>query len=258
MNYKKYEKIKKKRENELKCGKCGFCCTKFRENEVSAYVGASIYNFEFKNLIIDPRIKKHATFVSTQIKNINRDLIIVSYINTNEKGACVLYNSKEKRCSVYDNRPAVCKTYPICHLPLYSNKIIIDDFCKKNQKSNIKSILKHIEKNKGIYLELVQEKIIIEEFEKFLIENQDFIEKDKKTNLNFLTIQQLFGEPEKFTKNDNILIKIREINKKIKNFNILLIYMNIIPVDTQIWLNQLQSLAISRKYNTETFFKQFD
>jgi len=58
----------------------------------------------------------------------------------NRKGCCVFYDSKTKKCKVYENRPLGCRIYPI----IFSEEegVIVDDPCPmKNTVS--KRELKH-------------------------------------------------------------------------------------------------------------------
>lgn len=49
----------------------------------------------------------------------------------NQKGHCVFFDVKKKRCKIYDDRPSGCRLYPIIHDELKG--IIIDKFCPSNK-----------------------------------------------------------------------------------------------------------------------------
>ena len=77
--------------NGFKCQKCGKCC---REG-----VGVALWPHEFRRLQkLEKHLIRHITFIN--------DWYAL-------KMPCVFYNTRSKKCKIYDHRPIACRLYPL-------------------------------------------------------------------------------------------------------------------------------------------------
>ena len=93
----------------MDCSNCGVCCT------------------ETEMLLCKKDIKRleKKGFSQNQFVNFDKDGYAVL---KNRDGYCVFYDLKNRRCSVYTDRPSGCRVYPV--ILDEATGIILDDICQ--------------------------------------------------------------------------------------------------------------------------------
>ncbi len=93
----------------MDCSNCGVCCT------------------ETEMLLSKKDIKclEKRGFSQNQFANFDENGYAVL---KNQDGYCVFYDLKNRKCSVYEDRPAGCRVYPV----IFDEEtgIILDDICQ--------------------------------------------------------------------------------------------------------------------------------
>lgn len=93
----------------MRCSNCGICCTEtemiLSEKDIERLVNRG-FN---KNFFA--KVNKEGY---TQLRN--------------REGYCVFYDAKKRQCSVYADRPAGCRVYPV--IVDEEKGIILDDICQ--------------------------------------------------------------------------------------------------------------------------------
>jgi Fe-S-cluster containining protein len=97
---------------QFKCERCGFCCRTLLENDPDYLIGLSLFPDEVK--LFDPKIIAPFTAFG-----INKPTNITSYQLT--VATCPHIN-EANQCKIYENRPLVCKAFPI--IPEFPNSKI--------------------------------------------------------------------------------------------------------------------------------------
>ena len=93
----------------MHCSNCGVCCT------------------ETEMLLSEKDIERLANlgFKKSFFAKTNRE----GYIKLrNREGYCVFYDPKERQCSIYINRPAGCRVYPV--IVDDEKGIVLDEICQ--------------------------------------------------------------------------------------------------------------------------------
>ncbi len=109
----------------FECKRCGKCC----ENP------GEIAIFEWEKEIIEKEAEKenngNAVVVPGIIAKIGNSKIIVQWKIRN-KGKCLFFDEISRRCKIYENRPLVCRAYPLsCSgINLKEVREIIGEECK--------------------------------------------------------------------------------------------------------------------------------
>ena len=124
---------------KFQCLQCGSCCQgQFFVDElkiVKKYI--PLYLDEIDNLTslakelqVNPIIKPDFKFHD----ELNNQLIIITYaMQIIDK--CVFYDSTEKSCRIYDNRPATCQAYPVsAYQEAFQRQISISTTCNGVKK----------------------------------------------------------------------------------------------------------------------------
>ena len=113
----------------MRCSNCGVCCT------------------ETEMLLSQ---KRHRTFRESRIRQklFRQQSNKQGYIQLrNRQGYCVFYDTKKRLCSVYTDRPAGCRVYPV--IVDEEKGIVLDEICqsadtitKKEKKVKGKKVIK--------------------------------------------------------------------------------------------------------------------
>jgi Fe-S-cluster containining protein len=128
----------------MDCTRCGKCCThtqmQLTEDDIKR-----IEKLGFKK----EKFVKYDSNGFAKLKNI--------------EGHCIFYNSFEKKCIIYEDRPIGCKLYPIIY-DLQKHTVTVDQLCpsaetvtkreiRRKQKlliSTVKQLFKEAEERKNI------------------------------------------------------------------------------------------------------------
>ena len=93
----------------MRCSNCGVCCTETRMLLAERDINRLVNRGFSKSFFVKFNKQGYA-----QLKN--------------RGGYCVFYDAKNRRCSVYVDRPSGCRVYPVI---LEENKgIILDEICE--------------------------------------------------------------------------------------------------------------------------------
>jgi Fe-S-cluster containining protein len=93
----------------MDCSNCGVCCT------------------ETEMLLCKKDIKRLETKGFSQNQFVSFDKQGYATLK-NRDGYCVFYDLKNRRCSVYENRPSGCRVYPV--ILDEDTGIILDEICE--------------------------------------------------------------------------------------------------------------------------------
>jgi len=93
----------------MDCSNCGICCT------------------ETEMLLCKKDIKRleKRGFCQNQFVNFDKNGYALL---KNRGGYCIFYDLKNRKCSVYEDRPSGCRVYPV--ILDEENGIILDDICQ--------------------------------------------------------------------------------------------------------------------------------
>ena len=93
----------------MDCSNCGICCT------------------ETEMLLCKKDIKRLEKRGFCQNQFVNFDKIGYALLK-NREGYCIFYDLKNRKCSVYKDRPSGCRVYPV--ILDEETGIILDDICQ--------------------------------------------------------------------------------------------------------------------------------
>ena len=93
----------------MDCSNCGICCT------------------ETEMLLCKKDIKRLEKRGFCQNQFVNFDKIGYALLK-NREGYCIFYDLKNRKCSVYEDRPSGCRVYPV--ILDEETGIILDDICQ--------------------------------------------------------------------------------------------------------------------------------
>jgi Fe-S-cluster containining protein len=93
----------------MDCSNCGICCT------------------ETEMLLCKKDIKRLEKRGFCQNQFVNFDKIGYAFLK-NHEGYCIFYDLKNRKCSVYKDRPSGCRVYPV--ILDEETGIILDDICQ--------------------------------------------------------------------------------------------------------------------------------
>jgi Fe-S-cluster containining protein len=164
------------KEKKFECKQCGLCCKKFEESQKG---GIRLFEFErdkFMNLAEGKGIKE-----GIFIRRLGEQGVGVYGVRFNE-GCPFLENNK---CSIYNDRPFYCRTFPIHSLSINKNNldIIFDYLCPESKiKKRTNGKINLSEKFKELY-EIYGDIFLIALEMDFI--NNKFIELSGKFNYNF-------------------------------------------------------------------------
>ncbi len=96
----------------MRCSNCGVCCT------------------ETEMLLSKKDIKRLEKKGFSQNQFVNYDKQGYAVLK-NRDGYCVFYDLKNRKCSVYADRPAGCRVYPV--IVDEDTGIILDDICQSRR-----------------------------------------------------------------------------------------------------------------------------
>lgn len=147
----------------FECLKCGKCCKNFGSN--SSFSGLPLFEWEKEEF--EKLAKEKGICLKISPTNVIYDKKSKTYVNISyfmENQPCPFL--KENKCSIYQKRPIVCRSFPLARNPLIDNEPLgINCFmhCPNfNSKLFLKENLK-IERNKNL---LIKESKIIREYRK--------------------------------------------------------------------------------------------
>ncbi len=84
----------------FKCTGCGDCCT-----GAPGYVW--LKEFEIQAIAAEMNLEV-PTFVKLYVRKVGARRSLVEYDN----GDCVFFDTKSRKCTIYDSRPEQCRTWP--------------------------------------------------------------------------------------------------------------------------------------------------
>ncbi len=154
--------------NKFECLKCGACCKNFGSN--GSFSGLPI--FEWEKQEFEKFAKEKAIYLNINPSNIIYDKKSKTYVNISyfmKNQPCPFL--KDNKCSIYNHRPIVCRSFPLARNPLIDNEPLSRSCFMHCPNFNSESFLKEnlgIDENNSF---MIEENKLIKEYQKFFGEN---------------------------------------------------------------------------------------